>query len=85
MKEEDLKRGFTDTFRGEEDIDDPIFCLQLVLFIKLSAIERRVFAISFANCGLVRTRYRLANRHIHWQKRRLQLSTNLGRLWCSSP
>ncbi|KAL5050628.1 hypothetical protein BDW71DRAFT_104020 [Aspergillus fruticulosus] len=53
---DDLKRCFTDIFIGDkEDIDDLIFRLQLALVSpRQLSREKLYFAISFANCGLVR-------------------------------
>ncbi|KAL3431272.1 hypothetical protein BDV09DRAFT_198891 [Aspergillus tetrazonus] len=51
----DIERVFTDILTSdEEDIDDLIFCLQLVLLSSRPlSREELYFAISFANCGLV--------------------------------
>ncbi|KAL4753991.1 hypothetical protein BDW72DRAFT_190684 [Aspergillus terricola var. indicus] len=53
---DDLERLFTDILTTDEgDIDDLIFCLQLVLLSPRPLLrEELYFAISFANCGLVR-------------------------------
>ncbi|KAL4739890.1 hypothetical protein BDV11DRAFT_169664 [Aspergillus similis] len=53
---DDLGRVFTQILTTDaEDIDDLIFCLQLVLLSpRPLSREELYFAISFANCGLVR-------------------------------